>query len=159
MLLNIENVLERLLYNRLYIFLEMNSVIYDLRLGFRQKYSTSHALIHLTDKIIEQLDSGNFACGIFADIQNAFDTVGHDILIPKLNHFGIRGVANNWLSLYLQNLYNTRWSNLGCIVVPPHTTKLYGRNSVNISAIYSWNYLQKIKKIIFSIHCHQISLR
>ena len=81
----------------------MNSVTYDLQFGFRQKYSTSHALIHLTDKIREQLDSGNFACGIFVDLQKAFDTVDHDILIQKLNHYGIRGVANNWFSSYLQN--------------------------------------------------------
>ena len=47
----------------------MNSVIYDLQLGFRQKYSTSHALINLTDKIRERLDSENFACVIFVDLQ------------------------------------------------------------------------------------------
>ena len=51
----------------------MNSVIYNLQFGFRQKYSTSHALIHLSDKIREQLDSGNFACGIFVDLLKAFD--------------------------------------------------------------------------------------
>ena len=95
LLSNIDKVLERLMYNRLYNFLEMNSVIYDLQFGFRQKYSTSHALIHLTDKIREQLDSGNFACGIFVDLQKAFDTVDHDILIQKLNQYDIRGVANN----------------------------------------------------------------
>ena len=50
------------MYNRLYNFLEVNGVNYDLQFSFRQKYSTSHALIHLTDKIREQLDSGNFAC-------------------------------------------------------------------------------------------------
>ena len=43
----------------------MNSVIHDLQFGFSQKYSTSHDLIHLTDKITEQLDSENFACVIF----------------------------------------------------------------------------------------------
>ena len=59
----------------------MNSVIYGLQFGFRLKYSTSHTLIHLTDKIREQLDSENFACGIFPDLQKAFDTVDHDILI------------------------------------------------------------------------------
>ena len=42
----------------------MNSVIYDLQFGFRQKYSTFHALNNLMDKIREQLDSANFACGI-----------------------------------------------------------------------------------------------
>ena len=89
--------------NRLYNFLELNSVIYDLQFGFRQKYSTSHALIHLTDKIREQLDSGNFACGIFVDLQKAFAAVDHDIHIKKLNHYGVRRVANNWFSSYLQN--------------------------------------------------------
>ena len=71
LLSNIDKVLERLMYNRLYNFLEMNSVIYDLQFSFRQKYSTTHALIHLTNKITEQLDSGNFACGIFIDLQKA----------------------------------------------------------------------------------------
>ena len=55
-------------------FLELNSVIYDLQFGFRQKYWTFHALIHLTDKIREQIDSGNFTCEIFVNLQKAFDT-------------------------------------------------------------------------------------
>ena len=50
-----------------------------MHFGFKQKYSTSHASIHLTDKIREQLDSWNFACVIFVDIQKAFDTVDRDI--------------------------------------------------------------------------------
>ena len=64
----------------------MNSVIYDLQFGFRQKYSTLHALIHLTDKIREQLDSGNFTCGIFVDLQKAFDTVDSYTKIESLWH-------------------------------------------------------------------------
>ena len=78
----------------------MNSVIYDLQFGCRQKYSTSHTLIHLTDKKREQLDSGKFACGIFVDLQRAVD---HNIFIKKLKNYDIRGVANNWFSSYLQN--------------------------------------------------------
>ena len=62
------------------VFLKISSVIYDLHFGFRQKYSTSHALVHLTDKIREQLDSGNFACETFIDLQNASDTVDYDFL-------------------------------------------------------------------------------
>ena len=62
---------------------------------FRQKYSTSHGLNNFTDKIREQLDSASFACGIFVDLKKAFGTADHDILIHKLNHYGIRGVANN----------------------------------------------------------------
>ena len=103
LLSNIDKVLERLTYNHLYNFLEINCVIYDLQFGFRQNYLTSHALIHLTDKIRKQLNSGNFASGIFIDLQKAFDKVDHDIFIQKLHHCGIRGVTNNWFSSYLQN--------------------------------------------------------
>ena len=81
----------------------VNSVIYNLQFGFTQKYSISHALIHLTDKIREQLDSGHFVCGIFVDLQKAFHTIDHDILMQTLNHYGISGVANNCFSSYLWN--------------------------------------------------------
>ena len=103
LLSNIDKILERIMYNRLYKFLETNNLIYSLQFGFRQKHSTSHAFIHLTDKIREQLDKGNFACGIFVDFQKALHTVDHQILIQKLNYYGIRGIANNWFSSYLQN--------------------------------------------------------
>ena len=76
------------MYNRLYKFLETNNLIYSLQFGFRQKHSMSDALIHLTDKIREQLDKGNFACSIFVDFQKAFGTVDHQILIQKLNYCG-----------------------------------------------------------------------
>ena len=50
------------MYNCLYEFLESKNLMYDLQFGFQQKHSTSHALVHLTDKIQEHLDKGNFGC-------------------------------------------------------------------------------------------------
>ena len=103
LLSNINKVFEKLVYSRVYSFLDLHNVIYDLQFGFRAGHSTNHALISLTEKVREALDSSNFACGIFIDLQKAFDTVHHDILLSKLNHYGIRGIANNWFRSYLLN--------------------------------------------------------
>ena len=73
------------MYSRLYSYLNAYDFLYDLQFGFRAKHSTSHALVNITDKIREALNAGNFACGIFIDLQKAFDTVDHGILIEKLN--------------------------------------------------------------------------
>ena len=85
LLSNIDKILERIVYNRLYKFFEDNKLVYNLQFGFRQKHSTTHALIHLTEKIREQLDSGKYGCRIFVDFQKSFDTVDHTILTQKLN--------------------------------------------------------------------------
>ena len=77
--------------------------IYSLQFGFRKKHSTNHALIEITETIRQALDNKKIACGIFVDLQKAFDTVNHDILIAKLDHYGIRGTANNWFTSYLKN--------------------------------------------------------
>ena len=80
------------MYKRLYTFLNKNNIIYNLQFGFRQQYSTSHALINITENIRKALDDGNIVCGIIVDLQKAFDTVDHQILFAKLNHSGIRVV-------------------------------------------------------------------
>ena len=101
LLSNINKIFEKLVYSRLYSFLNIHNCIYDLQFGFRSNHSTNHALISLTEKIREALDNGQYACGIFIDLQKAFDTVNHDILISKLSHYGIRGNANKWFRSYL----------------------------------------------------------
>ena len=56
---------------------------------------------------------------------------------------------DNWFGLSSNfHTHNTRWLNLGCLNVPSHRTKLYGRNSVCISAIFTWNYLQNLHRNI-----------
>ena len=98
---NIDKILERLMYNRLYKFLESNNIIYHLQFGFRKNFSTTLALLDITDNIKQEIDKGNFGCGIFIDFQKAFDTVDHTILLKKLLHYGIRGTAQQWFQSYL----------------------------------------------------------
>ena len=64
------------MYNRFYTLLNSNNVIYSLKFGFTQQYSTSHALVNITENIRKSpLDDGNIGCGVFVGFQKAFDTV------------------------------------------------------------------------------------
>ena len=87
----------------MYTFLNNNNIIYNLQFGFRQQYSTSHVLINIAENIRKALDDGNIGCGVFVDLQKAFDTVDHHILSAKLNHYGICGVSNDWFKSCLSN--------------------------------------------------------
>lgn len=103
LLSNINKLLEKIVFERIYDFLDKYKCIYDLQFGFRKKYSINHALVKITECIRLALDNKKVACGIFIDLQKAFDTVNHTILIDKLCHYGIRGTANNWFRSYLSN--------------------------------------------------------
>ena len=101
-LLSILNkLLEKLMYARLISFINKNKILYQYQFGFRKKHSTTLALIEITDNILKDLEEGNFTAGIFIDFKKAFDTVDHKILFSKLEHYGIRGPALQWLKSYL----------------------------------------------------------
>ena len=91
------------MYTRMYNFLSIHNCIYDLQFGFCNKHSTNHALLSLTEDIRNALDNNYFAIGVFIDLQKAFDTVDHEILLHELNYYGIRGIANSWFKSYLSD--------------------------------------------------------
>ena len=97
LLSNIDKILERIMYNRLYTFFEKSKLIYSFQISLRQKHSATHALIYLTELIRKQLDDGNYVCGIFVNFQKAFDTVDHNIL------YSIRTISNKGFASYLTN--------------------------------------------------------
>ena len=91
------------MHNRLYEFLQEHNILFRNQFGFRKNNSTSFALIEITEKIKETIDNKKYGCGIFIDLHKAFDTVNHNILLRKLEHYGIRGIAQNWFKSYLTN--------------------------------------------------------
>lgn len=96
-------LLEKLVFKRLIDFLNKFDILYDYQFGFRPKHSTNHTLLLITDKIQKAIEDNKFACGVFLDLCKAFDTVNHDILISKLDCYGIRGIAKDWFCSYLSN--------------------------------------------------------
>ena len=77
---NIGKLIEKIVHKRLYSFLEKKSLLFEQQYGIRNKLSTNHALIDITNRIQEVCDNGQYACGIYVDFTEAFDTVNHSIL-------------------------------------------------------------------------------
>ena len=101
LLSNFSKIIEKLMANRLNTFLDLHSIIYPNQFGFRAGTSTSHALISITETIKKTIEEKKYGCGIFIDLKKAFDTVNHDILLQKLEHYGIRDQALLWFRSYL----------------------------------------------------------
>ena len=91
------------MHKRLYDFLQAHNILFQNQFGFRKNNSTTFALIEITEKIKETIDNKKYGCGIFIDLRKAFDTVNHEILLRKLEHYGIRGKAQVWFKSYLTN--------------------------------------------------------
>ena len=96
-------IYEKLIYSRIYSYLVKKELIYSKQFDFRSKHSTNHAIISITEHIPNLLDNGQYVCGIFVDLEKAFDTVNHTVLCEKLNFYGLRGNVNNLLKSYLSN--------------------------------------------------------
>ena len=103
LLSNIGKIIEKQMHKRLNVFVEKKQIYYNFQFGFRSNFSTSNTLLSIVETIQSHLDKNKFCVGVFVDLKKAFDTVDHHILLQKLEHYGIRGVANEWFSSYLKN--------------------------------------------------------
>ena len=76
-----DKILEKIVYKRLYLFLQERKILYSKQFGFRNSYSTSYALLSIVDKIKNAIDNHDYACSVFLDlpVSKAFDTMNHDI--------------------------------------------------------------------------------
>ena len=132
LLSNIKKILEKLMYKCLYKFLKDNKILYELQFGFRQNVSTNHALTNLTKNIRQDFDEWTFSCGTFVNIQEAFNTVWHEIVLSKLDHYSVRGLTNNRFKSYLTdrkqyvsiNGYNSSLSSIAYVIPQVSVTSL-----------------------------------
>ena len=85
----------------MYNLLELHEILFHMQFGFCNGHSTDHALISLIERIKCTLDSNRVGCGIFIDLQKAFDTVNHTILLQKWSHYVVRSISLLWFQSYL----------------------------------------------------------
>ena len=96
-------ILERIIYDRIYKFIDQNNILFKNQYGFRKNYSTSMALLEVANTIADAFESNSYSLGVFIDLSKAFDTINHEILLSKVYHYGIRGTAHDLLANYLTN--------------------------------------------------------
>ena len=93
--------MEKLIYARVYQYIDKNKILFNTKYSFRNKHSCDQALIELTGEILQAKEQNLKSAALFLDLSKAFDTLDHDILLSKLERYGIRGICNNWFRSYL----------------------------------------------------------
>ena len=94
-------IMERLIYNKVFDFLVRYEILFESQYGFRSGHNTTHATLDFVKTIEDAIEHNNYSIGVFCDLSKAFDTLNHDILLMKLDYYGIKGKEWQWFHSYL----------------------------------------------------------
>ena len=97
----LSKIIERIVHDQTEEFLSKNNLLYRFQSGFWKNYSTNTCLLHLTDKITTGFAKGLFTGMVLIDLQKAFDTTGHQILLKKMKYLGFSKNTITWFKSYL----------------------------------------------------------
>ena len=99
----VSKIIEKVIHDQTQRFLDKNDIIYRYQSGFRKFFSTDSCLSYLNNKIATGFESGLYTGMILIDLQKAFDTVNHDILLKKMEFIGFSEETTKWFKSYLSN--------------------------------------------------------
>ena len=103
LLSSFSKIFEKAMHKRVACFLDHHNAIFANQYGFRSGHSCEHALLSAQKAVTDILDRKEIALLLLIDFSKAFDMVDHNILLDKLQHYGIRGLAHTWFKSYLSN--------------------------------------------------------
>ena len=103
LLLTLSKLLEKIICDKVYTFLDNTNQIYLSQYSFRSGHSCENAISELVSVVLKGFQSNKYTMGVFLDLSKAFDTLKHTILLDKLHYYGIRGTAHDWFCSYLSN--------------------------------------------------------
>ena len=101
LLTTVSKLLEKIVYVRVYEFLNSSGQLYKSQYGFRSSHSCDHTVGEVVSRIVKSLEAGKISIAIFLDLSKAFDTLNHDLLLHKMERYGIRGNTLEWFRSYL----------------------------------------------------------
>lgn len=96
-------IIEKIVYNRIFNFLNQNNILIDCQHGFRPGHSTESGTIDFIQHVYKELDDDKYVTAFLFDLTRAFDTIDKDFLSTKLHHLGLRGPINEWVISFLSN--------------------------------------------------------
>ena len=123
LLSSISKVFKKVVFNQLSEYFKVNNLSFEGQYGFRDKHSAELATMELMDRVITALNEKRLPISIFMDLSKAFDTLDHEILLSKLQYYGVTENALNWFSSYLTN--RTQYAEINSIY--SHTKKYWHR--------------------------------
>ena len=127
-------------------FQNTNNILYEHQYGFRAKHSTIHPIMYLINHCAEADNKHNpeYTLAVFCDLSKAFDVIHHKIFLHKLKIYGIRGLANDWCTIYLSN--KTQFVEIDLSKFFPQTNYVWWASRVNFRALAVLLYVNDIHK-------------
>ena len=99
----VSKILEKAVHHRLYSYCKTEIILYADQYGFQPQGSTIDAIAKFTSTVALSTENKDTTMAVFLDLSKAFDTIDHNILLDKLNYYGIRGLALEWFRNYLSD--------------------------------------------------------
>ena len=103
LLMMMSKVLEKIVYERIYKFLEKHNILFDSQYRFQNHCSCEQAILEFTSRLLQAKESGKESAAIFLDLSKAFNMLNHWVLLAKLEQYGISGCSLDWFTTYLHN--------------------------------------------------------
>ena len=95
LLITLSKLLEKIIYQRIYKYLEDKSILYPSQYGFHNKRSCEQAICELTGYVLQSKNRSEHSASVYLDLSKAFNTLDHSILLQKLDRYGICGIAKD----------------------------------------------------------------